>query len=206
MASGRTTCWAVLGPTGAGKSRFCALLAGHGALLVEADLVAHELLDRPWLRERLTSAFGAGILNATGRVDRRTLGERVFARPDERRRLDALVHPPLAAVLGARLAAARRRRPPLVILEAAVYFLLPGPPAVDLTIAVTTLPEVRLARLLAKGLAEDVARARIAAQAHLEATWQLADRIVANDGEPSALADRAGALWRDHVAPQPREG
>lgn len=197
---------AVTGPTGAGKSRLCRLLVERGAELVEADPVGHELLARPAIEDRLVAEFGAAVRAADGGIDRKVLGARVFADPAARQQLDRIMHPPLAAVLGARVAAARARCPDLVILEAAVYFLLPGPPPVDMTVAVTAPPDVRRDRLVGAGLAPDVAASRIAAQAHLEPTWRLADRIIVNDGPPATLAAEAAELWRAFAAPQSRRG
>lgn len=200
MTSTITPTIAITGPTGAGKSRICRLLTARGAVLVEADVVGHEVLDDPAVQPGVVAAFGEDILADDGRIDRAILGGRVFATTDARARLDALVHPALAAACDAALATARGAGSPLVILEAAVYFLLPGPPAVDLTITVTAPESVRLARLEGLGLAPDRARARMAAQAHLEPGWRRADRIIVNDGSPADLAAAADSLWRDLVA------
>jgi dephospho-CoA kinase len=197
---------AITGPTGAGKSRFCRLLAARGAEVIEADALGHEVLERAPVREAVAAAFGQDVLEPDGRIDRSVLGPRVFADPAARARLDALVHPALAAACEERLARARRAGSPLVILEAAVYFLLPGPPPVDLVVTVTAPEAVRLARLRAQGLDPERARARIRAQAHLEAHWGRADRIIDNDGDEVALAVAAERLWRDLVAsPDRRE-
>jgi dephospho-CoA kinase len=198
---------AVTGPTGAGKTRFCARLAGHGATVIEADAIGHELLDRPDVRAAVVAEFGRDILAADGRVDRRVLGPRVFASPERRACLDALVHPALAAACNEALRAAAVGGSPLVILEAAVYFLLPGPPPVDLTVTVTAAPEVRARRLMDKGLDRDEAEARIAAQAHLEPGWRRADRVVVNDGDRDVLRREADALWREMTptGPTPRK-
>ncbi len=126
---------AIIGPTGAGKSRLCRHLAELGAEVVEADRVGHEVLELPVVRARIAAEFGPGVLEADGTVDRPALGAIVFADPARRERLDAITHPPLAAALTERLAHADPKAP-LVILEAAVYFLLPGPPAVDAVVAV----------------------------------------------------------------------
>ena len=206
MTGNRAPCWAVTGPTGAGKSRFCALLAKRGALVIEADEVAHELLDQSPLQGRLVSVFGAGVLGPDGRIDRSSLGRLVFHDRAAREQLDGLVHPPLAAALVARLAAARSQRSPLVILEAAVYFLLPGPPRVDWTIAVTAAPAVRLARLTARGLDPAAAQVRMAAQSHLESTWALADHVITNDGTPAHLAAAVAELWKTRIAPLAKDG
>ena len=193
---------AITGPTGAGKSRLCRLLAARGAVVIEADAVGHEVLDDPAVRSRVVAAFGQGIVGAGGRIDRAALGSVVFADPEQRERLDALVHPALAAACTARLSAAQAGGSPLVILEAAVYFLLPGPPPVDMTVTVTAAAEVRLARLEAQGLAPDRAHARLASQAHLEPHWRRADRIIVNAGTEVELAAVAADLWRELVAPE----
>ncbi len=187
---------AIIGPTGAGKSRLCRHLADLGAAVVEADRVGHEVLAQPEIRARVAAAFGRGVLDADGEVDRAALGAVVFADPARRAALDAIAHAPLAAAIADRLAKAEPKAP-LVILEAAVYFLLPGPPAVDAVVAVVASPPLRQRRLEALGLTPAQARARIAAQAHLEPTWVRADRIITNDGDEAALATVARALFRE---------
>jgi dephospho-CoA kinase len=186
---------AVIGPTGAGKSRLCRLLADLGAEVVEADQVGHEVLAQPAVRARIAAEFGAGVSGSDGTVDRTALGAIVFADPGRRAALDAITHPPLAAALADRLAKADEKAP-LVILEAAVYFLLPGPPPVDAVVAVVASAPLRQRRLEAQGLTAAQAAARIAAQAHLEPTWARADRIIANDGDEAALAAAARDLYR----------
>ena len=197
---------AVVGPAGSGKTSLCRLLAGRGALLVEADPVGHELLARPSVEAAVAARFGREVLGPDGTVDRGRLGDRVFADPQARAVLDRLVHPALSALLGVRLAAARRLVPPLVVLEAAVYFVLPGPPPVDITVAVMAPPPARRQRLVARGLADAAADRRIAAQAHLEPTWRFADRTIVNDGAPADLETAATELWCDLVAPPARMG
>ena len=192
---------AITGPTGAGKSRLCRLLAARGAVVVEADAVGHDVLDDPAVLSSVVAVFGQEILGADGRIDRGALGQVVFADPRQRERLDALVHPALAVACTARMREARDSGSPLVILEAAVYFLLPGPPPVDMTVTVTAAADVRLARLEAQGLDPDRARARLAAQAHLEPHWRRADRIIVNAGTEAELAAVAADLWRELVAP-----
>lgn len=201
-----TVTLAVTGPTGAGKTRLCARLAELGAEVVDADRVGHAVLDDPVVSRALAQEFGAEVLGDDGLIDRSVLGDRVFASPTARERLDALVHPALAAVCVETLADRVATGSPLVILEAAVYFLLPGPPPVDMTVTVTAPPSVRLARLIAIGVPSARAKARIAAQDHLEPLWQRADRIIANDGDEAALRRAADQLWRDCAATDTREG
>jgi len=197
---------AVTGPTGAGKSRFCTELVRLGATLIDADRVGHEVLDRPEIQQALSVTFGQEVRGADGSIDRGVLGALVFASRDRRRQLEALVHPALARACTDRLADAVSSGSPVVILEAAVYFLLPGPPAVDMTVTVTATAERRLDRLVEQGLAQDRARARMEAQDHLLAGWQGADRIIENDGTEADLQSAADEFWRDIVAPNTREG
>jgi len=197
---------AVAGPTGAGKSLFCARLAEHGATVIDADRLGHAVLDQPEVRAAVAAAFGDEILGADGRIDRAVLGPRVFAADQARARLDALVHPPLALACVRELDAAVAGGSPLVILEAAVYFLLPGPPPVDLTVVVTAPAALRLRRLMNLGLSGERAAARLVAQAHLEPTWRRADRVIDNAGDQVALRQAADALWRELTAPPTRKG
>ncbi len=196
---------AVTGPTGAGKSRFCARLVEHGAALVDADRLGHAVLRDPAVRDEVTAAFGRGILDVDGTIDRGRLGALVFASFERRGQLDALVHPALAAACTEQLRAGVASGSPLVILEAAVYFLLPGPPPVDLTITVTAAADLRLERLIGRGQPPQRAMARIAAQDHLMPHWQGADRIITNDGDEADLLQAADALWHELV-PHTREG
>ena len=196
-----TTRLAITGPTAAGKSRLCGLLVQRGALLVDADAVAHGILDEPEVQARIVDTFGADILDARGRIDRKVLGPRVFAEPERRQELDAIVHPPLAEACTVRLAEAVAAKAPLVILEAAVYFLLPGPPQVDMTVTITAPRDVRLARLIALGLSPENAHARIEGQEHLEPLWALSRCIIDNDGSATALTEAANQIWRDHTTP-----
>ncbi len=202
-----TTCrLAVTGPTAAGKTRLCGLLVQRGALLVDADTLGHRVLDEPAVQTKIVQAFGADVLDAQGRVDRKVLGPRVFASVERRQDLDAIVHPSLAAACNRNLEEAVAAKPPLVILEAAVYFLLPGPPPVDMTVTITAPRDVRLTRLIALGLSPERAQARIDAQEHLEPLWAQARCIIDNDGSAQFLDQAADQLWRHHAAPSTQGG
>ena len=81
----------VAGKLGSGKSAVAGLLADAGWRVVDVDLLGHRALVTE--RDRIVDAFGRGVLDSEGRIDRRRLGPLVFANADARRRLDAIVHP-----------------------------------------------------------------------------------------------------------------
>lgn len=196
--------WTVTGPIGAGKSAVTALLAAKGAAVVDGDALGHEVLAQADVRDAVAAAFGPGIVR-DGHIDRTVLGPLVFNDPEAMARLNALVHPPLARLMAARLDALEQGgERVLAVLEAAVYFLLPSPPRMDLVVAVDAPAAVRAARLAAgRGLDAASAAARIAAQASWDALWQRADRIIINDGAPADLEREVAGLWRDHGPDRP---
>jgi dephospho-CoA kinase len=183
----------VTGPTGAGKSVVSGILAARGAEVVDADRLGHALLERRDIQDAIAAEIGA-VYVRDGVVDRAALGRRVFDDREALVRLNAITHPPLAKEAHRRLdaiVAAGRAR--LAVLEAAVYFLLPAPGPVDLTLAVMAPAEIRFQRLVGGGLGPEVARARIAAQQPLVPTFDRADVVLDNSGglgELEAAVDR----------------
>jgi len=193
-------CWAVTGPTGAGKSLLTSLFAERGAQVIDADRVGHEILARDEIITGICEHFGSNCI-VSGRVDRPALGRLVFGAPEAMTRLNAIMHPPLAAELAAQLAAvAAAGVVRLAVLEAAVYFLLPLPGPMDLTIVVLAPVAVRRARLMTgHGLSEAEADRRIAAQDYLEPLWARADEIVENTDGIAQLRRTADDLLNRHL-------
>lgn len=193
--------WVVTGPAGAGKSLATRFLAERGAVVVNGDAVGHALLGEPEVIAALRAEFGPGVLR-DGVVDRGLLGGLVFGSRADLARLDAIMLPRLAVRMRAALdAVAAGGGARLAVLEAAVYFLMPPPGPVDLTIAVLASPATRLRRLLDAGRwSADEARRRIAAQAHLEPLWARADVQITNDGAPADLAAALTRLLAERLA------
>ena len=135
------------------------------------------------------------------RIDRRRLGALVFADAAALVDLNGITHGPLTDLFNERLAElARSGDQALAVLEAAVYFLLPNPPVVDLVIAVTAPEAERRRRLVERdALTEAAASARLAAQAGWEGFWQRADVVLVNDGTPDDLDRRADALMARYL-------
>jgi dephospho-CoA kinase len=188
--------WVVTGPAGAGKSALCGLFADRGAAVLDGDRLGHDILAREDVVANITNEFGSRVVT-DGTVDRAALGALVFPDPVALGKLNGITHGPLAALMGQRLDELEKEGlHRLAVIEAAVYFLLPPVPGIDLVITVTASPSTRLARMADSGsLSPAQARSRIEAQRSMEGGWANADVIVGNDGPVSELKNIAEDLW-----------
>jgi len=188
--------WVVTGPAGGGKSTFCSLLAERGAVILDGDRLGHEVLGQEDVISAIAAEFGSGVMRA-GTVDRAALGSLVFAEASALQRLNRITHRPLAALMGHRLDdLENERRHRLAVLEAAVYFLLPPVPGIEMVITVTAPKALRFARLTGPGgLGETEAWRRIEAQAFMAEGWNSADIVLGNEGTLADLETAAQALW-----------
>ncbi|MEV5677723.1 dephospho-CoA kinase [Streptomyces sp. NPDC052164] len=183
------------GGIGAGKSEVSRLLVGYGAVLIDADRIAREVVapGTPGLAA-VVDAFGTGILLADGTLDRPALGAIVFADADRLAALNAIVHP----LVGARSAELERAADPDSVVIHDVPLLTENSlaPLYDLVVVVDATPETQLDRLVRlRGMTEADARARMAAQATREERRAVADLIVDNDGPLEALEPRVREVW-----------
>ncbi|SED91601.1 MULTISPECIES: dephospho-CoA kinase [unclassified Streptomyces] len=185
------------GGIGAGKSEVSRLLVGHGAVLVDADRIAREVVEpgTPGLAA-VVEEFGPGILTPQGTLDRPALGAIVFADPDRLAALNAIVHP-LVRDRSAELEKAAG--PDSVVVHDVPLLTENGlAPLYDLVVVVDAAPETQLDRLVRlRGMTEADARARMAAQATREQRRAVADLVIDNDGPVEELADRVRAVWAE---------
>ncbi len=202
-ASGYCPCVLRIGLTGgigSGKSTVARLLADRGARLVDADVLAREVVapGTPGLAA-VAEAFGAGVLTADGELDRPALAAVVFGDPDARRRLDGIVHP----LVRARSVELLAEMPPDAVVVQDIPLLVETGQAgsFDLVLVVEADPGTRVARLVGRGLSEDDARARIAAQATDEQRRAVADAVLDNSGTPEQLEAQVDRFWAERVAP-----
>jgi dephospho-CoA kinase len=188
------------GGIGSGKSTVAALLAERGALVVDADRIAREVLEPGTAGlAAVVAEFGAGVLTPEGALDRPALASVVFGDPDARARLDALVHP----LVRARAAELVAQAPPDAVVVQDVPLLVETGQAgaYDLVLVVETELATRLARLVDRGLTAEDARARIASQATDEERRAVADVVLHNDGDRQELATQVERFWVERVAP-----
>ena len=196
------------GGIGSGKSRVAGMLRELGAVVIDADRVAHEVY-RPasdgW--QAVVDAFGRGVLDADGSISRRKLGSIVFRDNDARSRLNAIVHPLVRRRLGDRISRAQRDGATVVVVEVPllVEALQSGgnwERAFD-QIWVVTAPEAQvIERVLARGgMDEARIRAVIRSQATPAERLPFADVVIDNSGGIDRLRNRVATLWDDRLAP-----
>ncbi|MFE0458711.1 dephospho-CoA kinase [Kitasatospora sp. NPDC058965] len=183
------------GGIGAGKSAVSELLVAHGAVLVDSDRIAREVVapGTPGLAA-VVAEFGPGVLAADGSLDRPALGAVVFADPERLQALNAIVHP-LVRARSAELEAAAA--PDAVVVHDVPLLAENGlAPLYDRVVVVDASEPVRLERLTRlRGMTEAEARSRMAAQATREQRLAVADLVVENNGTRAELEQRVEELW-----------
>ena len=189
----------ITGNMGAGKSTFAAMLAKRGALVVDADQVAHEVLEYPEVVEEVTASFGSGVLDACGRVDRTRLGRAVFSDPGKLQTLTAILRPLLEPELWMRVDACRRatKEPGAVLLDAPLILEWGVQDRLDLLVAMVADESAVGHRLVcSRGTtAEEIAK-RTRVQAPVSDKVAAADIVVDNSGTLAELEEAADFLWK----------
>lgn len=189
------------GGIGAGKSVVAARLAEHGAVVVDSDVIAREVVE-PGTHglARVVAEFGAGVLASDGSLDRSALGRLVFGDDRRRRALNAIVHP----LVGARAAELVAAAPADAIVVHDIPLLVENglAPGFALVVVVLTRKEQRVRRLVAsRDLTEADVRARIASQATDEQRRAVADVVLDNSGAHTNLVSRVDSLWSTRLVP-----
>jgi len=183
------------GGIGSGKSEVARMLAGRGAVVIDADVLAREAVA-PGSEglDRVVAEFGPDVLAADGSLDRAELARIVFADADRLATLNAIVH-----------AYVRRRSAEIMASAPADGVVVNDVPLLvennlqtgyDVVVVVDASPETQVGRLTgSRGMSEAEALARMAAQATREQRAAVADVIIDNDGDRGALQTQIDALW-----------
>ncbi|MEV4685259.1 dephospho-CoA kinase [Streptomyces kurssanovii] len=185
------------GGIGAGKSEVSRLLASYGAVVVDADKIAREVVEpgTPGLAA-VVDAFGTEILAADGSLDRPKLGSIVFADPERLAALNGIVHP----LVGARSRELEQAAGPDDVVVHDVPLLTENKlqSLYDLVIVVDASPKTQLDRLVRlRGMTESEARSRMAAQATREERLAIADLVIDNDGPLEELEPQVREVWHE---------
>lgn len=183
------------GGIGAGKSEVSRLLAGYGAVLIDADRIAREVVEpgTPGLAA-VVAEFGEDVLAADGTLDRPRLGSLVFADTERLAALNAIIHP----LVGQRSAELEEAAGADAVVVHDVPLLAENglAPLYDEVVVVDASPETQLDRLVRlRGMEEGEARARMAAQATRGERLAVADVVIDNDGPLEELEPQVRKVW-----------
>lgn len=194
------------GGIAAGKSLVARTLADCGAVLIDADALAREVVE-PGTDglAAVVEAFGTGVLSADGTLDRAGLAAVVFADEDKRATLNSIVHP----LVRARAAELTARVPEDGILVQDIPLLVETGQAgnFDFVLVVEAPPEERLARMVRdRGMEPAAAQARIDAQATAAERAAVADAVLENTGTPEELTAAVRKIWHTRLVPLNRDG
>jgi dephospho-CoA kinase len=186
------------GGIASGKSTVANLFAALGVPIVDTDLLSREVVapGSPLLRE-IGDHFGEQMLGSDGALDRQELRKRIFADAEERKWLEALLHPAIRALTDARCEAATG---PYVMVAIPLLVETAGASRFDRVLVVDCEPEIQLARLIARdGTSREEALRMLAAQVSRSARLAAADDVIHNDGDFAALRDQVEKLHRQYV-------
>ncbi len=190
---------AVTGGIASGKSAVTARFEQLGVPVIDADLIARELVEPGEVAlAEIVQRFGTGVLDAEGRLDRRQLRQRIFSDAGARRDLEAILHPRIRERMRERALAAAA---PYVVL--AIPLLTAGSryPFIDRVLVVDVPEAVQIERLTRRDGVDDAgARAALAAQISRSERLALADEVVDNSGSLEALAAAVDALHARYLA------
>jgi dephospho-CoA kinase len=185
------------GGIGAGKSEVSKRLASHGAIVIDADLIAREVVAPGTSGlTAVVEAFGPGVLGPDGALDRAVLGDIVFADKQKLATLNAIVHP----LVGARMRELEESAGLGSIIVHDVPLIAENDlgSSYDLVIVVDAPPRLQLDRLVRlRGMTGEQSQARMAAQAERDQRLSIADIVVDNSGSLAELDRQVGDLWAE---------
>lgn len=191
------------GGIGSGKSTVSRRLDELGAVIVDADAIAREVVEpgEPAL-EQIRERFGAEVFAADGSLDRPALGRVVFGDPDALAALEGITHPAIWTRTAERFAEAEAAGAPVGVHDMPLLVEKEMAGEYHLVAVVDTDEEVRVQRLVdSRGMPEDEARSRIAAQATDAQRRAVADVLLDNNGSPEALVAAVDRLWHERLVP-----
>ncbi|MGA8986425.1 dephospho-CoA kinase [Aeromicrobium sp.] len=188
------------GGIGSGKSSVSALLAAHGAVVIDYDRLARDAVDigSPAL-EAIAARFGPGVIASDGSLDRPALGALVFADPAALSDLNAITHPEIARLAAEHEAAVSQDS--IVVHDNPLLIEMGAEHRCDVVLVVDVPESAQIDRLVrSRGMSEADARARMGAQASRQQRTDAADLVIDNTGPLDELARIVGGVWDELVS------
>jgi dephospho-CoA kinase len=188
------------GGIASGKSTVARMLAKKGAILIDFDELAHAVQEPEGAVWReIVRHFGEEILLPDRTIDRRKLGETVFADREKRELLNRLVHPAIFEEWQRRLAEIRARRADAIVVSDIPLLIEAGMKGmVDLVLLVYITPEEQIRRVMARdGFSREEAERRLAAQMPIEEKLRWADIVIRNGGSPEETRRVVSEVWME---------
>lgn len=181
-----------------GKSTVAQMLSARGVPLIDADVLAREIVEpgQPAFND-IVAAFG-DVLTPDGQLDRKRLGSVVFADVEKRKALEAMTHPRIFQRFTEKTQVLEQKGEPVIVYDAALLFERKLSELMNLVIVVTLPPEVQLLRLKTRdALSDEEALRRITAQMPIEEKVKQADFVIDNSGSREQTAAQLDYVWRE---------
>jgi len=187
----------VCGRIGSGKTEVTRVFAENGAAVISADQVGKDVVENdPSVLEALVDAFGTGILDSDGKLNRRATGRVAFSSPNNRARLDSIVHPPLLRELRAQIDGYRKLGEfSIVVVDAALILNWGLESELDVLVCVTAQRQTVIERLVKDGLSKEEVTERLDAQIASDIQASSADFVIENDGSSDELRRKARRVF-----------
>ncbi|MDA8261599.1 MAG: dephospho-CoA kinase [Actinomycetota bacterium] len=192
VGGGQVRIIGLTGGIGSGKSTVEAILARRGAVVIDADRVAREVVEPgKEAYRRIVEHFGTAVVGEGGELDRAAIARVVFADRDELRFLNSVTHPAVGEAILERLGELSRTRPDAVVFLSVPLLVETGGAeryGTEAVVVVDVPPELAVQRLVeSRGMTREDAKARVAAQAPRADRLRAADHVIDNSGNLSAL-------------------
>ena len=189
------------GGIGTGKSEAARHMVSLGAALIDADVVGHEAYTphaEAW--QRVVEAFGEGILQSSGEIDRRGLGAIVFSDPEQLARLNGIMHPLMARMVQERIETLEADGAEVVVVEAALLFEAGWNSLVQEVWVTDSSEDAVIHRLSQRnGMSEEEARKRLDSQMSRAERLGRADVVIDNSGDVADMREAISELWETRV-------
>tara|TARA_B100001750_G_C15275338_1_gene479690 strand:- start:83 stop:682 length:600 start_codon:yes stop_codon:yes gene_type:complete len=189
------------GGIGTGKSEVSKVLTELGAVVLDADKIAHQVyLPQTSTWQEIVDAFGGDILKPNNEINRKKLGDIVFKNTEELNRLNSIVHPRIRDFLKMRIDEEREKDIPSVVVDAAIIIEADWLSVVDeLWVVISDLDNILERLKLRDGLSREAIMARISTQLAQEERMKYATLTIENNSDLPSLKNKVESLWRNRI-------